>query len=141
MNLLSLALLCCCCVVATTTENKQDIVEYLVDYGYLESTTFTKIELKKALRQLQKENNFIVNGKITPEVNNLVKYEIDKKMVIEYLKTFGYIQGTIDPNSLKNAVKILQRNSGVLAITGIINEDTVNFIKSHLHGYSEPLNY
>lgn len=141
-----LAALLCCCVApieskATTPENvKQDVVKYLIEYGYLESLTYTNNELKKSLRQLQREHVFIVNGKITPEVINLVKRENDKQMVIEYLKTFGYIQqNNINPIRLTDAIKVLQRNSGKLAITGTIDADTINFIKNHPHGYSEGL--
>ena len=142
MNLSLLLIVVCCCYhthTTTATEIKPEIVQYLLNYGYLESPIYTKHELKKSLRQLQRENNFIVNGRITPEIINLVKYETNKQMVIEYLKTFGYISNTFDPNGLKNAIKNLQRNSGVLTINGIVNDETVNFIKSRPNGYSEPL--
>lgn len=145
MKLHIFILLCCCCYFAesykTTEKIKQDIIKYLVDYGYLQSSTYTKQEFRKSLRQLQRDYNFLVTGNITPEVVHLIKRVNDQEMVVEYLKTFGYIQPNNigDVEKLSNAIKSLQRNSGTLNITGTINSETINFIKSHPNGYSEGL--
>lgn len=116
-----------------------DVIEYLVDFGYLESLNCTKLELRRSLRQVQKEHSIRVNGKITPDVKNLVQKEKDKTIVINYLKTFGYLRGEINPIVLNKAIKLLQRNSGELNITGSIDTSTLNFIKSHPQGYLETI--
>lgn len=122
-----------------TEITRSDVIEYLVNYGYLETLNCTKFELKKSLRQVQRENNITVNGKITPEIQNLVQKDKDKTIVINYLKTFGYLRDEINPVILKQAIKLLQKNSGVLNITGSIDTFTLNFIISHPQGYSEAI--
>lgn len=146
MNSLTFAaiyVLCLCCgTMQNTIQISQNtrVITYLINYGYLESLLYTKHDLRRALRQVQREHNFIVNGKITSEIINLVQYENNRQMVINYLKTFGYIQ-TTNPNplNLTNAIKLLQENSGILNVTGSINTETINFINSQPHGYSEGL--
>jgi peptidoglycan hydrolase-like protein with peptidoglycan-binding domain len=118
---------------------RNEVVAYLIDYGYLTEPNYTPNQLRRSLRQFQRENNLVVNGRITPEVNDFVENENEKRMVVEYLKRFGYIDGHINPLKTTNAVKKLQQNSGVLDISGLIDTPTVNFIKTHQHGYSEGL--
>lgn len=123
------------------TITRENVIEYLVNYGYLSTINCTNYELRRSLRQLQRKYNMVNRtGKITLEVENLVKDEIDKIMVTKYLKTFGYIQEEpVTPVKMTAAISLLQKNSGVLNITGSINPATVDFIKTHPHGYSEGL--
>ena len=126
-------------VAETTTVTRDEVITYLVDCGYLESSTYSNHELRRSLRQLQRENDMLVNGRFTPEIHLLVQTENDKKMVLEYLKVFGYIQGAVSPLKTTDAIKQLQQNSGVLTKTGLIDTPTINFIKTHKHGFSEGL--
>lgn len=122
-----------------TDVTRNDVIDYLVNYGYLETQNCTKYELKKSLRQVQRENNITVNGKIDSNIRNLVQKDKDKTIIINYLKTFGYLRGEINPLILKDAIKLLQKNSGVLNVTGSIDTSTLNFIISHPQGYSEAI--
>lgn len=126
-------------IAADTTVTRDEIITYLIDCGYLESSTYSKHELRRSLRQFQRENDMLVNGRITPEIHVFVQNENDKKMVLEYLKVFGYIQGAVSPVKTTDAIKMLQQNSGVLTKTGLIDTPTINFIKTHKHGFSEGL--
>ena len=118
---------------------KHIVTEYLKDYGYLNGTsTFEKIELKRSIRQFQKENELPVNGKITSEVCTFIKHAIDRQMVIEFLKMFRYFVSDVNPTSLKEAVKKLQYNSGSLNVNGEIDQETIDFVSLNRHGHSEP---
>ena len=128
----------CDCSEQGSSQNNE-VITYLIKYGYLTSSNYTPNQLRRSLRQFQRENNLVINGRITPEVNDFVDSENEKQMVIEYLKRFGYIDGHINPLKTTAAVKELQRNSGVLTISGLIDSNTINFIKTHQHGYSEGL--
>ena len=136
--LASLIYTCCICYGTTTTTDQQ-VVDYLYDYGYLTTLNVTKNELRRSVRQFQRENNLAVNGRITLEVRSFVKTENDKKMVIDYLKTYNYIIGVVTPQSVKDAVTVLQQNSGSLNVTGLIDSSTINFVKTHPQAYSEGL--
>ncbi|ADO00521.1 hypothetical protein WIV_gp177 [Wiseana iridescent virus] len=136
----SLILLSTLVVLSQTAITRENVIEYLVNYGYLPTMNCTKYELRRSLRQLQREYNMVNRtGKITLEVENLVQIEFDKIMVTKYLKTFGYINEPVTPVKMTAAISLLQKNSGVLPITGSINPATVDFITSHPHGYSEGL--
>lgn len=120
-----------------STEN-QEVVDYLVENGYLQ-TPYTNHNLRRSLRQFQRENNLAINGRFSEQTVELVRTEKDRQQVIDYLKIFGYIQNPITPLKTTNAIKQLQQNSGVLSQTGLIDVDTINFVKSHPQGYSEGL--
>lgn len=143
--LLSLVYTCyiCCATTTlattTTTASNQQVVDYLYNYGYITSLNVTRNELRRSLRQLQRENNLTVNGRITPEVVNFVTYENDKNMVINYLKTYNYILGDVTPLKVKDAVTVLQQNSGTLNVTGLIDTPTITFVRTRPQGYSEGL--
>jgi len=116
----------------------REVIDYLADYGYLISRsdrTYTNYELGRSLRLFQRENNLRVNGKITPETSSFIKLEKNKETVVKYLKTFGYLQGEASPFKLAEAVKLLQRNSGVLNVTGSIDSSTIDFVQTNQHGY------
>lgn len=120
-------------------KNNEIVTEYLIDYGYLEFAVYTKNELKRALRHFQRENNLNVNGKITSETINFINHEKEKQFVVNYLKKFNYIQGHVNPVEITKAVKLLQHNSGVLNITGIIDSSTISFVKNNQrNAYPEP---
>lgn len=123
----------------TQLSDHDQVIEYLVDYGYLESKTYRPHQLRRAIRYLQKENNLTVNGRITPNVVDFVKNENDKKMVIDYLKKFNYLLGDVNPNTINNAVTKLQLNTGVLNANGVIDGPTINFVKTHPYAYSDGL--
>jgi len=65
-------------------------------------------------------------------------YNLDRKMVIDYLHKFGYLGWAKSPILLEEGVKTLQRNAG-LKITGLINLDTISFVKTHPKAFSEGL--
>ena len=132
-------LVLCVQLYSATVINESQVVTYLINYGYLPSSDYTKLDLRRSLRQLQRENNFIVTGKVTPQVRNLIKRENEKEMVVQYLKTFNYIQGELNPLKITTGIKLLQRNSGTLNVTGLIDDSTVLFVKEHQQGYSEGL--
>lgn len=120
--------------------NRLEVINYLVEYGYLESLNYNKRELKRAIRHLQTENNLVISGRINRETKKFVRNERDKKMVIEYLKNFNYILGSVTPLKIVEATIMLQENSGVLNVTGLIDTQTINFVKTNQHhGYSEGL--
>lgn len=85
----------------------------------------------------QRENSLIVNGRLTQQVINTVKKENDKKIVVNYLKTYNYIIGVVTPLKIKSAVEKLQKNTGYLIITGEIDNETIQFIKNHPSAFSE----
>jgi hypothetical protein len=132
-------------VVAAATNQQQqrpntDVVVYLIKNGYLESLDFTKNSLRKAIRQSQRENDLTINGRITPEYIEFAKNENGKNRVVIYLKTYNYIIGSVNPTKIEEAVKTLQRNSGVLKVTGTIDKETIDFIdNTRPRAYSEGL--
>lgn len=141
MNTLSISILlvvAVCSITANNTDSTDEVINYLVEYGYLESKVCTKLEFKKSLRQLQRENNFKVNGRITFEVLNLIEQDKDRKMVINYLKTYNYLNQNPTPLEVFNSVKRIQENTGVLEVNGLINAETINFIKAHPIAFFEP---
>ncbi len=121
------------------TAEQEEVIIYLKDNGYLQSLQFSKSEFKKAVRSCQRENNLNVNGRVTQEFKDFVKYENNKSMVVDYLKKYNYIANTANPIAIQEGVKKLQRNSGVLTVNGIIDTHTINFIKNNPIGYSEML--
>lgn len=131
--------LCIYTVHTATSSYNAEVVNYLIDNGYVQNIDFTRSELRKGVRQCQRENNLTVNGSITPEFIAFVKNEDNKQTVIKYLKTYNYIRGSTTPLTIKEAVKTLQKNSGILKVTGVIDEATINFIKNNPVGYSEGL--
>lgn len=121
-------------------KDRLEVLNYLVEYGYLESLHFKKYELRRALRHLQVENNLVVNGRINRETKKFVRDEKNKKMVIEYLKNYNYLLGRVTPLKLIEAIKLLQRNSGFLTVTGSIDTPTIDFVETNQqYGYSEGL--
>lgn len=119
-------------------QKNQQVTDYLIENGYLQES-YTKHELRRALRQLQRENNLTISGRISSQTIDFIQTENNRQMVLDYLKTFGYIQGSITPLKTTNAIKQLQQNSGSLSITGFIDTPTVEFIKNHPQAYSEGL--
>jgi len=118
--------------------DQQQVTDYLIKNGYLE-TPYTNHSLRRSLRQFQRENGLTINGRITDQTIEFIQTENDKQMVLDYLKIFGYLQGTVSPSKITDALKRLQQNSGVLTITGSIDIPTIEFIKTHPRGYSEGL--
>jgi hypothetical protein len=117
---------------------KPIVIQYLKDYGYIDSSKVDIIEFKRLLRHFQRENNLHVNGKITPEVCKFIKNTTDRQMVIDFLKTYNYFINDVNPISLKEAVKKLQYNSGSLEINGEIDQETINFVSTNRIGHFEP---
>jgi len=123
----------------TTTITNSEVDNFLLNSGYLDpNENNTRKDFKKALRLFQRENKLTVNGRITLEVKEFIQKETDRQFVLDYLKSFGYIQGTITPYKTIEAARQVQRNSGVLNITGIIDLETINFLKSKIHSFVEP---
>lgn len=114
------------------------IIQYLFDHGYIGSLNCTRRELRRSLRQFQREYNFTINDQITPEVSNFVMNE-NQKMVIDYLKTYNYILGSVTPSKIIKAVTVLQQNSGTLNVTGLIDPPTIHFVRTRPQAYSEGL--
>jgi hypothetical protein len=115
------------------------VIQYLTNYGYIDPLKSNNlVEFKRSLRHFQRENDLIVNGRITPEICTFVKNTIDRQMVIDFLKTYNYFINGVNPISLKEAVKKLQYNSGSLEINGEIDQETINFVSLNRRGHSEP---
>lgn len=140
-SLIALLVVCLSVVAAATNQQhpNTDVVVYLIKNGYLGSLNFTQNSLRKAIRQSQRENELTVNGRMTPEYIEFAKNENGKSRVISYLKTYNYIIGSTNPIKIEEAVKTLQRNSGVLKVTGIIDKETIDFIDKRPCAYSEGL--
>ena len=125
---------------STNAGDRQIIEQYLIDYGYLDSSTYNNYEFRRALRQFQRENNLSpINGKINPEIIIIINEKREVQMVIEYLKRYNYIQDYDRRWRIPNAVKWLQKNSGELNVTGVIDPSTINFVKTHQLGFTEPI--
>jgi hypothetical protein len=140
MNSLILCMLVLTAVTASepNSSDRQEVINFLIHNGFI-NQPINRYSLKRALRQFQRENNLNINGQFSEETIQLVKTEKDKQMVLDYLKTFNYIQGAVTPLKTENAIKQVQQNSGVLSVTGVIDNTTVEFIKSHQQGYSDGL--
>jgi peptidoglycan hydrolase-like protein with peptidoglycan-binding domain len=126
--------------------DRQIVEQYLIEYGYLDSSadaaqrTHNNYEFRRALRQFQRENNITpVNGRITPEIITLINHKTEVQIVLDYLKRYNYIQDYDRRYQIPNAIKWLQRNSGELNVTGVIDSETINFVKSHQRGFAEPI--
>ena len=127
------------------SSDRQIVEQYLIEYGYLDSSAdaaqqTNNYEFRRALRQFQRENNITpVNGRITPEIITLINHKTEVQMVIDYLKRYNYIQDYDRRYQIPNAVKRLQKNSGDLNVSGVIDSETINFVKSHQRGFAEPI--
>lgn len=116
------------------------VEQYLIDFGYLDSSAYNNYDLRRALRQFQRENNLTpVHGRITPEIITLINHKKEVQTVIDYLKKYNYIQDYDRRYQIPNAVKWLQRNSGELSVNGVIDPATINFVKNHQRGFAEPI--
>jgi Putative peptidoglycan binding domain len=121
-------------------DDRQIVKQYLIEYGYLDFSTDDNYEFRRALRQFQRENNITpINGIITPEIITLINYKTEVQIVLDYLKRYNYIQDYDRRYQIPNAIKWLQRNSGELNVTGVIDSETINFVKSHQRGFAEPI--
>lgn len=131
------------CNSAQSETDKDIVVKYLQETGYLPEgqihpeSSDSKHNFRKAIRMFQRENSLIVNGRLTQQVINTVKKENDKKIVVNYLKTYNYIIGVVTSLKIKSAVEKLQKNTGYLIITGEIDNETIQFIKNHPSAFSE----
>jgi len=137
--------LCCCAQIkindATThtTITNAEVEDFLVNSGYLEPDEHrTRYIYNRALRLFQRENGLVVNGRITHEVREFIRQENDRQYVLDYLKTFGYIRGVITPYKIVEAIQKIQTNSGI-AVTGTITQEMVDFLKSRLYSFAEPM--
>lgn len=126
------------CNSSQSETDKDIVVKYLQETGYLPEgqihpeSSDSKHNFRKAIRMFQRENSLIVNGRLTQ-----LKKENDKKIVVNYLKTYNYIIGVVTPLKIKSAVEKLQKNTGYLIITGEIDNETIQFIKNHPSAFSE----
>jgi hypothetical protein len=115
------------------------VVTYLVKNGHLSSHSFTNSELKRALRQFQRENGLRINGRISAETIKAVQTDLDLITVVDYLKTYNYIQGHVTPQKTKLGVEQLQQNLGWV-VTGNVDGDLVDFVKNNKErSYAEPI--
>lgn len=120
--------------------DRETVEQYLIDFGYLDSSAYNNYDLRRALRQFQRENNLTpVHGRITPEIITLINHKKEVQTVIDYLKKYNYIQDYDRRYQIPNAVKWLQRNSGELSVNGVIDPATINFVKNHQRGFAEPI--
>jgi hypothetical protein len=123
---------------ARQAQHMLDVMQYLINNGYI-TPHYTQYEMRKALRQLQRENNLTVTGRITDEVVDFIKLENNRAMVIKYLKDYNYILGAVTPHKITDAIKLLQENTGYLSVTGEIDHATIQFVKTHPIAFSEGL--
>jgi hypothetical protein len=115
------------------------VVTYLVKNGHLNSRSFTNSELKRALRQFQRENGLRINGRISAETIKAVQTDLDLITLVDYLKTYNYIQGHVTPQKTKLGVEQLQENLGWV-VTGNVDGDLVDFVKNNKErSYAEPI--
>lgn len=117
-------------LLAQSETDKDIVVKYLQETGYLSEGQIHPESFRKAIRMFQRENSLIVNGRLTQQVINTVK-------VVNYLKTYNYIIGVVTPLKIKSAVEKLQKNTGYLIVTGEIDNETIQFIKNHPSAFSE----
>jgi hypothetical protein len=125
--------------VASDSSDSSVVITYLVKNGHLNSHSFTNSELKHALRQFQRENRLRINGRISAETINAVQTDLDLTTVLDYLKTYNYIQGYVTPQKTKLGVEHLQQNLGWL-VTGNVDRELVDFVKNNKErSYAEPI--